>query len=120
LDGSEKRVAELEDTGQRFREEQGRIEEGILAALDRLDQFEDAINKGLSNVQKVVAAAAPVAPVYGGQIAPAPTVPNPAKAAPEAPVEDTLPDKEPSGEESVDEEPPPNPEETGSGEFDLF
>jgi hypothetical protein len=118
LDGSEKRVAELEDTVQRFRDEQGRIEEGILAALERLDQFEDAINKDLSNVQAVVAAAAPAAPVHTDQTAPAHTAPSPAKVAPEAPVEDT--GEKPSDEAPVEEEPPPDPEETGSGEFDLF
>jgi chromosome segregation ATPase len=64
LDGSEKRVAELEDMVQRFREEQGRIEEGILAALNRLDEFEDTVNKGLSNVQAVVAAAVPAVSGY--------------------------------------------------------
>jgi hypothetical protein len=128
LDGSEKRVAELEETVRRFREEQGRIEEGILAALDRLDQFEDAVNKGLSNVQAVVAAAAPSAPAAD---------PGPAKPAPRTPLADTpqdaLPGEEPSDEdasdkESADKEPgdeepgggePPS-EEAGGDEFDLF
>jgi hypothetical protein len=62
LEGSEKRLAGLEDTVRRFRDEQGRIEEGILAAMKRLDQFEDLISDGLSDVQAVVAAAAPIAP----------------------------------------------------------
>jgi hypothetical protein len=63
LDGSEKRLAELDDTVRRFREEQGRIEEGILAAMKRLDQFEDLVSDGLSDVQAVVAAAVPIAPL---------------------------------------------------------
>jgi FtsZ-binding cell division protein ZapB len=109
LDGSHKRIAELEDTVQRFREEQGRIEEGILAALDRLDQFEDVVNKGLSNVQAVVAAAAPSAPAAD---------PGPEKPAPEEP-------RKEAGEEPLDPElpggePPPLSEETGADELDIF
>jgi FtsZ-binding cell division protein ZapB len=137
LDGSQKRIAELEETVQRFREEQSRIEEGILAALDRLDQFEDAVNRGLSNVQAVVAAAAPTVAAY--------TDPLPAKPEPEAPVEEppsgeapldeappdaeppqeAPPGGEPSDDESPEEEfpgeePPPDSEETGTGELDIF
>jgi septal ring factor EnvC (AmiA/AmiB activator) len=124
LDGSEKRAAELEDTVQRFREEQGRIEEGILAALERLDQFEDAINKGLSNVQAVVAAAAPAAPAHADQAAPGHGDSGRAKA-PKAPVADASPDDEPAGEDLsdetlADEEPPPNSGGTEAGEYDLF
>jgi chromosome segregation ATPase len=48
LDTYQKRINELESLIQNFREEQGRIEEGILNALDRLNQFEDAIQKSLS------------------------------------------------------------------------
>jgi TolA-binding protein len=116
LDGSEKRVAELEQTVQRFREEQGRIEEGILAALDRLDQFEDAVNQGLSNVQAVVAAAAPIAPVAD------PPSPKPEAKAPveDAPSGEEPLDEGPPDEESLDEEPPPHSEETGADELDLF
>jgi FtsZ-binding cell division protein ZapB len=112
LDGSQKRIAELEETVQRFREEQSRIEEGILAALDRLDQFEDAVNKGLSNVQAVVAAAAPAVPVAD---------PGPAKAAPplgETPPDEDLPDEEPTEEDPPDEE--QRSGETGGDDFGLF
>jgi hypothetical protein len=48
LDTYQKRINELEILIQNFREEQGHIEEGILNALDRLNQFEDAIQKSLS------------------------------------------------------------------------
>jgi chromosome segregation ATPase len=48
LDTYQKRIDELEVLIANFREEQGRIEEGILNALDRLNQFEDAIQKSLS------------------------------------------------------------------------
>ena len=55
LESSLKRVDELEGSIQRFKEDQCRIEEGIIAALDRLNQFEDAIGKSLSSVQAMVA-----------------------------------------------------------------
>ena len=43
LDSYEKRTGELEVLFQRFKEDQGRIEDGILSALDLLNQFEDAV-----------------------------------------------------------------------------
>ncbi|MDR3161265.1 MAG: cell division protein ZapB [Spirochaetaceae bacterium] len=58
LDTYQKRIDELEILIQNFREEQGRIEEGILNALDRLNQFEDAIQKSLSGAPFPAAAAA--------------------------------------------------------------
>jgi FtsZ-binding cell division protein ZapB len=118
LEGSQKRVAELEETVQRFREDQSRIEEGILAALDRLDQFEDAVNKGFSNVQAVVAAAAPSVPAYTD---PPPPKPEPDADAPyqDEPPRDPL-DEEPPGEEPPDGGPTPISEETGADELDIF
>ncbi|MDR1277534.1 MAG: cell division protein ZapB [Treponema sp.] len=47
LDSYQQRIDELEVLVQRFKEDQGRIEDGILSALDRLNQFEDAIEKSL-------------------------------------------------------------------------
>jgi TolA-binding protein len=47
LDSYQKRIDELEVLIQQFREDQGKIEEGILAALDRLNKFEDAIEKSI-------------------------------------------------------------------------
>ena len=43
LDSYQKRIDELEVLIQRFKEDQSRIEDGILSALDRLNQFEDAL-----------------------------------------------------------------------------
>jgi FtsZ-binding cell division protein ZapB len=128
LDGSHKRIAELEETVQRFREEQSRIEEGILAALDRLDEFEDAVNTGLSTVQAVVAAAAP-ADLPPAKPAPPPSPPRPApQAPPEAPPDDASNDAsldetsdDPLDDEALsDGEQPPYAEETGSDELGLF
>jgi TolA-binding protein len=50
LDSYQKRIDELEVLIQQFREDQGKIEEGILAALDRLNKFEDAIEKSIADV----------------------------------------------------------------------
>ena len=47
-----KRIEELEALVTRFKEEQGRIEDGILSALDRLSQFESAIEKSLAGRSK--------------------------------------------------------------------
>jgi hypothetical protein len=51
LDAYQKRIDELEVLIQRFKEDQGRIEEGIISALNRLNQFEDAVEKSLSTVK---------------------------------------------------------------------
>jgi FtsZ-binding cell division protein ZapB len=53
LDSYQKRVDELEALIQGFREEQGRVEEGIRSTLNRLNQFESAIDKSLSPLARV-------------------------------------------------------------------
>lgn len=50
LDSYQKRIDELEVLIQRFREDQGRIEEGIISALERLNQFEDDVQKTITHV----------------------------------------------------------------------
>ena len=47
LETYQKRIDELEVLVMRFKEDQTRIEDGILSALDRLSQFEDAVAKSL-------------------------------------------------------------------------
>ena len=59
LEGNQKRIDELEVMVTRFKEDQGRIEDGILSALDRLNQFEDAIEKSLAARTKEAKPAAP-------------------------------------------------------------
>ena len=56
LDAYQKRIEELEVFVLRFKDEQGRIEDGIIAALDRLSQFEEAFEGSLKE-QNVRAAA---------------------------------------------------------------
>jgi FtsZ-binding cell division protein ZapB len=48
LEANQKRIDELEVLVMRFKEDQGRIEDGIIAALDRLNQFEEAFEKSLN------------------------------------------------------------------------
>ena len=53
LDANQKRLDELEILVMRFKEDQGRIEDGIIAALDRLSQFEEAFENSLKNEEKI-------------------------------------------------------------------
>jgi len=53
LDSYQKRIEELEVLVHQFKENQGRIEDGILSALDRLNQFEDALESKLSTESKL-------------------------------------------------------------------
>lgn len=48
LDGYRRRIDELEVLVKAFKEDQGRIEAGIMSALERLNQFEDAVERGLA------------------------------------------------------------------------
>ncbi len=75
LSGYQTKIDELEVLIKQFREDQGRIEGGILSALDRLNQFEDAIEKGISQI-------------IPKEEKPAGTVPSPEKdALPVSPIE---------------------------------
>jgi FtsZ-binding cell division protein ZapB len=61
LDSCQKRIDELEVLVQKFKEEQGRIEDGILSALDRLNQFEDAVESAISAAKPAKPTAKPEA-----------------------------------------------------------
>jgi FtsZ-binding cell division protein ZapB len=47
LEANQKRIDELEVLVMRFKEDQGHIEDGIMAALNRLSQFEEAFENSL-------------------------------------------------------------------------
>jgi len=51
LESYQKRIDELEVLVTGFKEDQNRIEEGILSALDRLSKFEKAMEKGLRDTK---------------------------------------------------------------------
>ncbi|GHV94935.1 hypothetical protein AGMMS50293_12550 [Spirochaetia bacterium] len=59
LDSYKKRIDELEVLVKRFKEDQGRIENGILSALDQLNKFENAIEKSLKEKRGKPAAVDP-------------------------------------------------------------
>jgi len=52
LEANQKRIDELEVLIMGFKEEHGRIEEGFFSVLDRLSQFEEAIEKSLKEKGK--------------------------------------------------------------------
>ena len=49
LNAHQKRINELEMLVMRFKEDQGRIEDGVIAALNRLSQFEEAFENSLKD-----------------------------------------------------------------------
>ena len=51
IDSYQKRIDDLEKLIRKFKEDQNRIEDGILSALDRLNQFEDALENTISSDQ---------------------------------------------------------------------
>jgi hypothetical protein len=57
-----KRNGELEELAERLKNEKTRIEEGIVSALDRLNQFEDAIERSLDSVKGAKAQDLPAVP----------------------------------------------------------
>jgi chromosome segregation ATPase len=56
LDDYQKRIDELEVLIQGFKDDQGRIEDGILSSLDRLNQFEAAMEKNISSIKSIKSA----------------------------------------------------------------
>jgi hypothetical protein len=92
LDVYQKRIDELEVLIQRFKEDQNKIEDGILSALDRLNKFEDAMGEGISKakaettgepakpLRSVKAPAVSSAPVASAPSAPPPGAPSGAAA----------------------------------------
>jgi FtsZ-binding cell division protein ZapB len=73
LENYQKRIDELEVLIQRFKEDQGRIEDGILSALDRLNEFEAALENSI----------APIKPAAGEPVLKKTTVmPEPGNPAP--------------------------------------
>jgi len=99
LNSYQKRIDELEVLVKQFRQEQSRIEDGILSALNRLNQFEDALESKLSTESKVPAETPPSAMAKAAQFQ---------KEEQKTPGPDTEP--EPLVEE----------EQTESGELDIF
>ena len=124
LDSYQKRIDELEVSVQRFKEEQSRIEEGILSALDRLNQFEDALEKSLSTEGKEESVGAENSPPEESSVSPEGNQENPPEAGEEFPAEEPREEGSPSAEspqggEAGEVDPPP-PETQNNGELDIF
>ncbi|GHU85270.1 hypothetical protein FACS189473_4120 [Spirochaetia bacterium] len=142
LENYQKRIDELEVLIQRFKEDQGRIEEGIVSALNRLNQFEEAIEGSLSPVKSgeglekptlggspVVEAASPVetggGTTDGNTAGDSPVYAPAEEEADEAVIFDDSEDEteeqtEVLLEESLDESPDPSGDDEPAAELDIF
>jgi hypothetical protein len=135
LDSYQKRIDELEVLVRRFRDDQGRIEDGILAALDKLNKFEDALEKKISPdrfFRGKKGGPAATGAENGGKDEKAPVTPPPSQRddpsagakAPDEGAGDTAEGAEGGGAE----EPIlpgggpeiPDPQEPAEGELDIF
>jgi hypothetical protein len=118
LESYQKRIDELEVLVQRFKEDQGRIEDGILSALDRLNQFEDAIEKSLGAREQFGEADKSPAPEPEAGVSP----PLPETGPGSGLDPDTLdtgidvPEPDDAGEDEENSSPPP----PANGELDIF
>jgi hypothetical protein len=115
LESYQKRIEELEVLVQRFKEDQGKIESGILAALDRLNQFEDAIEKSLAPPRD---GPPPKAAKPGHQRSVRETAPVMTAFSPSPPAGEVLEEVEiAAGEDEAEET---TEEEAGEAELDIF
>jgi chromosome segregation ATPase len=141
LETYQKRIGELEVLIQRFKDDQGRIEEGIISALDRLNRFEAAIEQTLAPVSKDDAAPgvspkadeeappeAETAPEVSGASSDDPEEPEASSEIPdniyaaEQPEEPLIfdPEAEESADLGVDDVSAPAGDGTDSAELDIF
>jgi FtsZ-binding cell division protein ZapB len=115
-----KRNEELGEAIARLKDEKIKVEEGIVSALGRLNQFEDAIERSLSAVKGGTKAAGPASSVSPANppapprtAAPQPSVQeiqSPAQSYPAVPSAYTVDENEESAEE----------EDSGEAELDIF
>ncbi|MDR1786932.1 MAG: hypothetical protein LBR16_00560 [Treponema sp.] len=80
----ERQISVLEEQVQLFRGEQKRIEEGILATLDRLNKFEDVVERRIHAAGAASYAASAPAPAPAPEPASAPAPASEPEPAPEA------------------------------------
>jgi len=105
LNSNQKRVDELEILVRQFKQEQSKIEDGILSALDKLNQFEDAFESKLTTEGKLSKETVPT------ETPP----PAPAKAEKHKKEEKKAPEPENESEPPMMEE-----QDYDSGELDIF
>jgi hypothetical protein len=114
LSGYERRIQDLEVLVRGFQQDQGRIEEGILHALDRLNSFEDALLKDIEPAKEPVEEAPVFSPTRAA-VAPAGEEEPKAEAPSLAALDEDAPEamEEPSPEAVSDES-------QADGELDIF
>jgi hypothetical protein len=116
LESYQKRIDELEVLVQRFKEDQGRIEDGILSALDRLNQFEDAIEKSLGARGKPETGEADENPAPPSETGTPPPETGPGSGLdPDTDTGIDVPEPDNAGEDEENSSPPPE-----NGELDIF
>ena len=114
---NQKRIDELEVLVTRFKQDQNRIEDGILSALDRLNQFEGALETALSK-ENSLSAEGKVS--SGSKVSPESAIAKSKPSVESKPSAEIKPPKEPV---LIIEEEPLIPEEeqsVDSGELDIF
>jgi predicted nuclease with TOPRIM domain len=123
LENYQKRIDELEVLIQRFKEDQGRIEDGILSALDRLNEFEAAMENSIAPAKP--AAKEPVP--EKATVMPEPRIPAPddeetGDALMFSISEDDASEEEDPVEDDLPEEDSRIPDNSGGGtvELDIF
>jgi len=111
LEANQKRIDELEVLVVRFKKDQARIEDGIVAALDRLSQFEEAFENSLKEEKTVKK------PAAKQRVKPEESATSVAQAAPSVSpgVFFEIPEKETSEVSASLEE-----ELSSKGELDIF
>jgi predicted nuclease with TOPRIM domain len=110
IEANKKRIDELEVLVMQFKEDQGRIEDGIIAALDRLNQFEEAFEKSLKdNKTEKKPAKSQEKPVEKAQVKNADDVPSSKEVFFEIPKADVT-------SENVKQ----NNDTSSEGELDIF
>jgi FtsZ-binding cell division protein ZapB len=126
-----KRNEELGEAITRLKDEKVKIEEGIVSALGKLNQFEDAIERSLSAVKGGTKTAGPVnpVPVPSNEASPAPSPvspvnpPAPVHPAAQPPVQEAQPVVRPAVPSAYmveEDEEPAEDEDSGEAELDIF
>jgi len=115
LDGYRRRIDELETIVLAFKEDQGRIEAGIVSALERLNQFEDAVERGINEVRTTAESPIPsLEPKIETEVQGEATFAE----IEESPIEPEIADDEAEIKSVSDGEQPENAEK--NGELDIF
>jgi chromosome segregation ATPase len=124
LETYQKRIDELEVLIQRFKEDQGRIEDGILSALDRLNQFEATIENSIAPIKPEAASAPQREPVNEATV---PEEEEPGETLIFSVSEDDDPEEDEGSEGDAEDEAPEDDDAKsqddsggGTAELDIF